>query len=560
MSAGAPASLMVRIRSLCQPSEHDSLLPPRLAVILLFALILRLGWMFAFTAVIENEGSEYARIAENLLTGIGYVGKREEGPQVLFPPLFPLLIAAVSVITGHTDLAGRLVSAVLGTGLVLAVFLVTDRIHGRKVAYAAAVLTTLHPWLIAMSATVYSETTYLTLLMAGAYWALRSLELRSRRHAVLSGVFFGLAYLTRPEAFVFPFIALAFVTAINRRRFAMAVRHSCALLGPFLLLAAPYIAFLTYHAGTVRIEGKAPVNYQIGQRMLAGMNYLEAAYGLQEDLTPRGVYLRPDVSVLRSTPLEPREMLHYVSVSARRNLPWVLRALLAAPYFGAPLLPVLVILGLFRKPWSYARAVHETFLFAIFIGVLLALLSVQFLYPRFLYPLLPVLIIWASRGISELSRWTAGTVAGVGGGRRQRSAFAAATRWGTGGALLFIVLVGAWPEPDMTQGRPAQRPIRDAGEWLNRAHPGPKRIMDSTGVIAFYARAALLYLPYADSALALSYIESKQPDFIVVRSAVLNRPYLQQWAGSGIPDDRAELIYRYHDAVVGSVLIYRWTR
>lgn len=84
--------------------------------------------------------------------------------------------------------------------------------------------------------------------------------------------------------------------------------------------------------------------------------------------------------------------------------------------------------------------------------------------------------------------------------------------------------------------------------------------MDSSGLVSFYAGAALLNLPYAESSLALKYIESKQPDFIVIRTALLNRPYLQQWAETGVPDERADLIYKSEDALAGSVLIYRWTR
>ena len=161
-----------------------------LPVLLLAALILRLWWLQSFTAVIENEGTEYARIAENLLKGDGYVGKRNEGPQLMFPPLYPFLIAAFSFLVAELDLAGRTVSVLFGTLLVAVIFFIAERIHGRRIAWIAAGLAAFHPWMIGMSAAVYSESTYLTLVMAGVYWALCSLETPSLRRAALSGACF----------------------------------------------------------------------------------------------------------------------------------------------------------------------------------------------------------------------------------------------------------------------------------------------------------------------------------------------------------------------------------
>jgi hypothetical protein len=48
----------------------------------------------------------------------GYTGIAAEGAQLVFPPLFPLLIAAVSLITGDAEIAGRAVSIIFGSLLV----------------------------------------------------------------------------------------------------------------------------------------------------------------------------------------------------------------------------------------------------------------------------------------------------------------------------------------------------------------------------------------------------------------------------------------------------------
>ena len=59
------------------------------------AFSLRVGWMLYNSQSMENEGAEYARIAQNLLQKQQYNGILG-GPESIFPPLYPLLIAATS--------------------------------------------------------------------------------------------------------------------------------------------------------------------------------------------------------------------------------------------------------------------------------------------------------------------------------------------------------------------------------------------------------------------------------------------------------------------------------
>lgn len=50
------------------------------------ALLIRLGWIHHHGFIIESEGAEYARLAENLVAGKGYVGMlggRQASPELL---------------------------------------------------------------------------------------------------------------------------------------------------------------------------------------------------------------------------------------------------------------------------------------------------------------------------------------------------------------------------------------------------------------------------------------------------------------------------------------------
>ena len=165
-----------------------------LILILVLAFVVRLSWMIFFTHTIESEGVEYAQIARNLLAGNGYVGMATQGSQLTFPPLFPYLIASVAFLVHDVELAGRLVSISMGTLLVLPVFFITKHLYGIKAGFISALLASVHPLLVGFSAAVYVETTYIVLLLSGAYCCLQAVRFRRAPAFVLIGLFFGMAY------------------------------------------------------------------------------------------------------------------------------------------------------------------------------------------------------------------------------------------------------------------------------------------------------------------------------------------------------------------------------
>src|SRR5208337_4530532 len=117
------------------------------------------------TGAIEPDGAEYASIAEHLRKGLGYVGIVTPGSELNFPPLFPLLIAAASFVTKSYWAAGRLVAFVFGALLPLPVFGIASCLFNRRTAWVAAALAALHPVLVNLSFTVWSEGPYATLLL-----------------------------------------------------------------------------------------------------------------------------------------------------------------------------------------------------------------------------------------------------------------------------------------------------------------------------------------------------------------------------------------------------------
>ena len=155
--------------------------------------------------------------AEPGLSGLRYIFDPERSP--LNPHWFPLgsiLIYAMvflrSVVELFTDVggfdmryAGRTLSALADVGTVLMVFVLGQRIYGRNVGLLAAGLTALAVIHVQHSH-FYRPETFTVLLTLASIWAtLRMVEMRRLRDSVLLGVIVGLALA--PKVNVLPILA-----------------------------------------------------------------------------------------------------------------------------------------------------------------------------------------------------------------------------------------------------------------------------------------------------------------------------------------------------------------
>jgi 4-amino-4-deoxy-L-arabinose transferase-like glycosyltransferase len=533
-----------------------------LLLILLLAFTLRLLSARFLMGAIDSEGAEYARIAENLLNGNGYVGIAFPGVQLLFPPLFPWLIATVSLITHQSELAGRLISVIMGTLLVLPVYYIALRLYDREVASVAALLTACHPVLVGYASTVFSETTYMTFVLSGAYWSLRCLTSQTARTLVLAGVCFGLAYLTKPEAALYPLLTiflLAFSSLVmNRRQTRQIVLSSFILLGAFLFLAMPYMLWLSMESGQLRWEGKTPYNVAALIPYTTGGNTDQALFGISNSLEAVGIANTPQLSVITNHKFVFADVLRVVMVNGPHNYRYLINAVSTSD-FGSPILLGLVILGLFGQPKVAKSIMSQVYLLFVVLGV--PFLSLALAYPmdtRYFLLFLPVMIIWAANGIVLLSGWASATMRLAGSEARIAKRAGLAVGLTSAALLIMIATYGVRTVWDLTTFDYNSRPVKQAGRWLDALAPGPKIIMDASTILAFHARASYIPFPYSDSSLALQYIEKKGINFIVLREEWLSpAPYIKDWLEDGVPDRRAQLIYS-EKTQRGRILIYKW--
>lgn len=535
--------------------------------LVLVALALRAFCAVYYIVTIDTEGGEYVTLAANLLAGRGYYGKTVPGVYLIFPPLFPFLIGVVSFLVHDLVAAARVVSVAMGSALVLPVFLIARQLYGGKVALIAAALVAVHPFLVEFSATAYSETTYVTLLFAAAYFMFRGMRSGRARDMAFAGLFFGLAYLTRLEAVACAFAAFLLVLACaaamffgrgELRRDAIGTAgRGVLLLAAFLAVAAPYVGFLYQQTGRIRFEAKSPLNLAIDRQVIInGAEMMDASHGIDADLNDVGVWSRTNIDVIRSTKSDVRELAQIVMFKARRVMPQQAEVLTAGSYLGNPFLFVLALIGLFRRPWQGQHAIDQIYLFGIAGVGIAAMFGIYYVGARFFVVFVPLLAIWGANGAVELSRWVGETF--------RTTIFPAAARMGPAVAGLMCLAALALSLADarnVYEIRAFNRdnlPILAAAEWVRRQGPANMTVTDGNSVIAFHADARYLPFPYADSALAMRYLRQRKADYVILREMMMrDRPYFADWWENGLPDPGAELVYRTRAPYWGEVRVYR---
>lgn len=507
------------------------------------------------TGAIHTETAEYARIAQNLVAAKGYIGMHAEGTELMFPPLFPLLIMIASRAIHDWQMASQCISIIMGTLLILPVFFICRLLYDDNVAKVAALLVGLHPLLLHISAQGLSEGPYLTLLMVGIYYSLRAFGCSGPRHLLLAGMFFGLAYLTRPEAFMYPFFATALVMLAVRQQGPRATLHAGLLLVSFLVVATPYIAFLSSETGHIRVEGKSAVIHFLNQRKAAG----ESQHAIGEDLREEGGWMRTQRSLVDEADATFATGLRYAAGAAGQNVLAIVDTLVAARWLGSPALFALAIIGLFRRHWTRELTKYQAMLLVMVLLQTLALLwKATNFRTRYYSVFLPILIVWAAKGVIEVSRWARTTVLMFTERTGISERVGGLVRWASTGALLVLAGLAVSHLGEVRTFGPESRIYSDAGAWLKSVSPGAKTVMDGNSSVAFHAGASYVSFPECDSAVAVRYVDKKKIDFIVLRTGdIPKRRYYQDWLQDGIPDRRAQLVYSRRTATFG-VLIFRW--
>jgi 4-amino-4-deoxy-L-arabinose transferase-like glycosyltransferase len=211
--------------------------PARWAVLLLLvALAARIGAVWAIGSGFHfADEAIYVDTARRLSDGAGF------GIHFQQAPAYPVFLLLLSWLPGEvTSLrVGQALIVAFGT---LLVFLLGDRMFGRRTAIAAALVYALDPLLVFAAGLLYPEAIAALLLPIAVLAAVQGAENDDLRRSALSGALLGVLALLRPVALILPPVMAAWMALPGETHPARRYAHVLALGLAFLLLLAPWTA------------------------------------------------------------------------------------------------------------------------------------------------------------------------------------------------------------------------------------------------------------------------------------------------------------------------------
>lgn len=465
-------------------------------VILLIAgaLLLRIINIQSYP-VMSADGTGYALTGKLLIQSFDL---RDVGG--VMPPLYQFMIGLFNLLIDNLEIAARSVSVFFSTTTIVPLYLLARRYFGISVAIGASLLYVFQPFMHYMSGIDLSEPTYTFMVLFGLLLAVNGMTAGKRILLLISGIFMGLAYLTRPEALVFfagLFLVLLVMVFVNRddRIVPRLILLLCLTVG-WLSVAVPYMVALHNITGKWQASGKIGIGMQLVKERYGIQGAYESQFMLDRDGKPfaEKVFDTP-LSLLRERPEifwnNIRDNLREFPGKVAQNVPYYLL--------------LLAFIGFFRRPEAEVFAGRLPLYSTFFPLVSYVMFTFD---PRYFYPYVPVLLIFVAAGTGWLFDCL---------GRRLLPA-----KYPVG--LVLIAALSAYylyldlPRPaapyDFTQdgGRFDDKQV---GLRLKKVIPQGSKLMTRSSRVGFYADMAVVIPPEADLPASLEFARKNGVTHIV---------------------------------------------
>lgn len=264
-------------------------------LITLAGFTLRLVWVVVATRPPQgvHDPAFYLAYADRIAQGRGYTTPAGEAT-AYYPVGYPAVLAFALWIVrrlpgSHVLWAATGLNVIAGTITVGLMGVLSRRLLGNRAAVATASAVAALPSLVLYSATVLSETVFVT-LVAGALLVLcwkPWQEPWSGRRVVTAAVLVAVAALVRPVALVLVPVVVGAWLFSERRRLAPAVRRSALFIAVLLLVLTPWLVRTWSVAGRLTLAASVGDNLCIGNNPQATGAFALPAFcfdGLKREL------------------------------------------------------------------------------------------------------------------------------------------------------------------------------------------------------------------------------------------------------------------------------------
>ena len=191
------------------------------SIVFVAALILRLGVLLGYKGIAQTyeryDAKAYEGIADNLMQGKGFMDDHG-APISVQPPLYPVFMAGVYSVTGHSEFALRLLQCLIGSGSAVLLMLIAGLMFSPAVAVVSGVLVAAYPPFILYSNMKMTECLFMFLFLLECYYLTRAFKERRGKDVAYAGVLHGISVLVRAATLVFPLFLLPAILFVRRSK------------------------------------------------------------------------------------------------------------------------------------------------------------------------------------------------------------------------------------------------------------------------------------------------------------------------------------------------------
>lgn len=174
-----------------------------LALIIVIALVIRIDFVRSVVHEMSHDAINYTAMAKQLLNE-GIYGYNSTEPNAFVTPGYPLFVTMNYVIGDVIDRNPltliRYAQIVLSICTLIMIYMLTRKLSGSVIAaLVAASVTAIYPPFVWANGAILTEVLGTFFLMGYLLWQLYAFDKLSRIHALIAGIWLGLAVLVRPE-------------------------------------------------------------------------------------------------------------------------------------------------------------------------------------------------------------------------------------------------------------------------------------------------------------------------------------------------------------------------
>jgi 4-amino-4-deoxy-L-arabinose transferase-like glycosyltransferase len=380
---------------------------------------------------------------------------------------------------------------IFGSLLVFPIYFLGKELFNEKIGFLSALLVTISRSMVWFSIQVFSDIPLAFFLAGCVYWNIKNAKTNNINYGILSGIFFGLAYLTRFSAIIF--LPVLIFNLLYLGKMKKSVVSFLLFIASFFIIISPWLIRNMLLTGSPFFseKGVALANYMLGG------NYEANFYGLTAPPSPIKIFLATPFSVISK---------------------WIIGIYIQYKIFPEFLTPLLFVLGCIGGIVSINKWQERMILFLLIftnfafygIAVYAGRIGAVSRYNLVIYPFI---FIFCSRGIIKLQDLIPKNILDIEIRKFQLKNYIIVIV-----TLIVIIEALAITTSNMIrfEGKNDSLELYNAGVWLKENTDPNAILMSRKDIVPYYAERRSVRLPYGDFSTIISIAKEYEVQYIII--------------------------------------------